>query len=344
MNILLTGASGFLGKHVLRQLVADERVSRVVVSTRKKRRHDSPKVEVRVLDLTHSADFPIDLSNIDAILHLAGLYDFNASFKDCYEQNVMATLNLVRAVRESGRSIPIHFASTYAVGCHSGQLLREEALVDSPPPSEPYAHTKAIAESCLAESGLPVRIFRLGILMGDSKRGEIEKLDGPYAFFRLIRSLSRLPLSQKISKIPIPAAPEAVLPLVPVDIAAGVLVESCLSGGPEVRGTEIKGAEFYGVYLPSSARVRDVVQAAIDEFMPNAKPWYVDARLPERLLSAQQRFTGVAASAWNYANQHTQLESSAFESHFGKNRIPAFAEQRAVWIRGFRNYMDGTLS
>jgi nucleoside-diphosphate-sugar epimerase len=336
MRILLTGATGFLGRHVLADLLADARVHEIVVLSRRSRRHESPKVRVRKLDLTHAADQQVDLAGINCIVHLAGLYDFRASFQQCYEQNVLSTLNLVRAVREEGREIPIHFASTYAVGFRATDLLTEGPIECLPPQSAAYAHTKAIAEQHLAQSGLPVRIFRLGVLMGDSRRGEIDKIDGPYSFMRLALELARHKPLRSLPVLPVPVDPSTVLPMVPVDVAAKVLAESPISD-PPITGKP----EFYGVYNPGSAPVAEIVQATFDEFLPGTRPIFIRKPLPSALLRAQERVTGVPAEIFEFGSLGMRVDSREFDRRFGAGRIPPFSSLKETWLRGFRNYMDG---
>lgn len=344
MKILLTGATGFLGKHVLNRLLDDQRVREIIVTTRRKRQHESPKVRVAVMDLARASSFPqeIFLSDLDCVIHLAGLYDFSAAYDQCYEQNVLTTTKLLWLLKDAGVSVPIHVASTYAVGCPSQEVLEEAPLEKLPPTSFPYAYSKALAEKIFAESGFPVRIFRFGILMGDSVRGEIEKLDGIYSFMKLMERVSRLAHGSAVRKfllkstpLPIPAHPGTLLPLVAVNTAAEVLTESVF------KGTPLAGSpEYYGVYDSQIATVSEVVEAIRDSILPGTQLAYVPNGIPGLLLKFQERVTGVSPATFAYANHRTRLESKRFASMFPKIEIAPFSRLRDCWFRGFERYAD----
>ena len=96
--------------------------------------------------------------------------------------NVLSAGNFIQWLKKKFNPPPrILFSSTYAVALgQNGTESGEEPLLLLPPRENPYAHCKALAESAFIDSGLPVQIFRLGILVGTTENGEIEKVDGPY--------------------------------------------------------------------------------------------------------------------------------------------------------------------
>ena len=135
IKLLVTGASGFIGKNVVRRL--QEMPNTCVVSFT---RQESPTQLVKLLVTS------------DVILHLAGVNrpESEAEFTD---DNVDLTIAICDAIRESGRDIPIIFASSTQAG-----------------QATPYGQSKKLAEEMLhslaEETGNSVSIFRLPGVFG----------------------------------------------------------------------------------------------------------------------------------------------------------------------------------
>lgn len=346
MRVLLTGATGFLGKRVLDDLLRNDRITEVIALSRKTRKHYSPKVKCAQIDLIVSGGISSPFPEVDAVIHLAGLYDFDASFEEAYRQNVLSTLNLISWIKSAQRAdLPrVHFASTYAVGHCVARELKETSIETVPHPTSVYAHTKAVAEKLLEDSGLPVRIFRLGILVGDRARGEIDKADGPYTFVKFIRRLASLSGAKALPIIPVPGRPNAILPLVPVDVVAKVFTESlslnASKNSPE-NSPENSNVEYFGVYNPLSVTVREVVTAVLDRYLPGVRPMYISKPLPRSLLRLQSRLTLIPADIFEFSTRPMFLRSKKFERTFGIHRIPPFNEFKKEWFQGFEDFESG---
>lgn len=341
MKILLTGGTGFLGKEVLNRLLEDSQIQEVFVITRKKRTHENPKVRVISFDLAGTERLPSDISlkGVSAVIHLAGLYDFKSTYQECYEQNIIATIKLLALLRDRGMTqVPIHFASTYAVGCWVARILEETKLKALPTADYPYAHSKAVAERILEDSGNSLRIFRLGILMGHSSTGQIEKLDGVYEYMNFLDKLGRGFLHLGISRksptlLPVPANPETILPLVPVDLAAQVFARS-------IHEPMQQKNEYFGVFNSDTAKVSEIVESIRNRILPGARVIYVPRGIPSRLLKMQERLTGVSTMTFKYANHSTLLESRNFNSRFNDLKVPPFSSLREKLLQGYRQFIN----
>ena len=190
MNILLTGGTGFLGKHVLEKLISSPEVKNITLITRRKITHPSDKVNVFTADIAEPGSLETLTSPFDTVIYLAGAYDFDDSYEKNYSGNVFALSLFLKWIEDRNPEAFIHFASTYAAGALSPANQAEEKVDVLPGKEHPYAHTKALAEISLMESDLPHVIYRLGILVGDQKTGEIEKVDGPYYVIKLLKNVA----------------------------------------------------------------------------------------------------------------------------------------------------------
>src|SRR5262249_56641228 len=84
----------------------------------------------------------------------------------------------------------------------------------------PYRRTKVEAELLVrAEPGLGYRIYRPAVVVGDSRTGEMDKVDGPYYFFGILAKLAMLP-----SVTPVLLPDTGRTNIVPVDYVVDALV------------------------------------------------------------------------------------------------------------------------
>ncbi len=110
----------------------------------------------------------------------------------------------------------LHHVSSIAAGGLYPGVLREDTPLDSITVGldDPYFSTKHESEKVVrTEATVPWRIYRPSIVVGDSRTGEIDKVDGPYYFFRLLKLLGdALP-----SWLPLLAPEGGTINIVPVD-------------------------------------------------------------------------------------------------------------------------------
>jgi NAD(P)-dependent dehydrogenase (short-subunit alcohol dehydrogenase family) len=82
-----------------------------------------------------------------------------------------------------------HVSSIAAAGLHEG-TFREDMFEEAEELDHPYFRTKHDAEAIVRnECARPFRIYRPGFVVGHSKTGEIDKIDGPYYFFKAIQKM-----------------------------------------------------------------------------------------------------------------------------------------------------------
>ncbi len=156
---------------------------------------------------------------IDHVFHLAALYDLAADPDAVMRINIEGTREVLRFADAAGARCFHHVSSIAAAGLYQG-VFREDMFEEARELSHAYFASKHRSEKLVrAECRVPWRIYRPAIVVGDSRTGEMEKIDGPYYFFKLIQLLRRvLP-----PWVPAIGLEGGRINLVPVDFVAAAL-------------------------------------------------------------------------------------------------------------------------
>jgi thioester reductase-like protein len=169
-------------------------------------------------------------AEVTAIHHTAAIYYLGAKRELVERVNIEGT----RSVLELAADAPnlrrfIHWSSAQVSGARSGVILEEE-LDCGQRFRNIYEETKFKAELLVREAArrLPVTVLRPGVIVGDSKSGEIDKFDGPYYLLVLIVS------SPVDVSLPLPGRGSAPLNLVPIDFVVNAAV--ALADDPRAAG------------------------------------------------------------------------------------------------------------
>lgn len=169
-RVLLTGASGFVGRHLAPALVA--RGYDVVACARAPLR--LPGVEVRIIDDIASADWVPLLAGVDGIVHAAGLAHTRGADEAGYDRvNTQTTLRL--AAQGAGRVGRLVFLSSIRAmaGPVASTPLDERV---APAPSDAYGRSKLKAEHGLARLDLPSVSLRPVVVYGAGVKGNLARL------------------------------------------------------------------------------------------------------------------------------------------------------------------------
>ncbi len=242
--VLLTGATGFLGTQVARRLLqetnctvialvraqdpeqARHRLSRMWWDWRELADAVGTRVQVECGDVSarclglEPATYDALVRQVTHIVHAAADLRLNAPIEDLRRTNVQGTANLLefaRAVhRDHGLARFSHVSTAYVSGARRGQVP-EEALSDEFGFSCAYELSKYEGERLVqaAKGELPISVLRPGMIVGDSRTGEIKTFNTFYFPLKLyLTGLTRI----------LPANPNLRVNIVPVDYVADSIV------------------------------------------------------------------------------------------------------------------------
>jgi nucleoside-diphosphate-sugar epimerase len=184
--IALTGATGFIGQHLLREL--PQRGYRLRILLRRPTSLPVDCASAVVGDLARPMNMAAALADVDAVIHSAGLaHVMSGAPQDDYRVlNTEATIALARAAERAGVR---RFVFLSSIRAQSGPTASAVLTEDLPPqPNEAYGASKLAAEQGLAALGIDWVALRLATVYGPGMKGNMAEL------VRLARAPYPLPL------------------------------------------------------------------------------------------------------------------------------------------------------
>jgi nucleoside-diphosphate-sugar epimerase len=166
LRFLITGATGFIGRHLVERLVADgHEVTALVRTPRKAQGFAELGVTLLAGDLSLFADPGLVLDPVDVVVHLAGVVA--AQTPGAYEAiNYTAVVDLAACLeRQVWKPRRLLFASSLAAAGPS-PADRAWTEADTPSPVDPYGDAKLRAEQALVGLSFPVTSFRPPVVVG----------------------------------------------------------------------------------------------------------------------------------------------------------------------------------
>ena len=129
------------------------------------------------------------LEGVDHFFHLAAIYDITADETQNALLNVGGTQNAIDLANQLGAKRFHHISSIAVAGSYDGHFTEDDFDEGQELPS-PYHRTKFESEKLVRERVEGAwRVYRPSIVVGNSKTGEMDKIDGPYYFFKAIQKL-----------------------------------------------------------------------------------------------------------------------------------------------------------
>jgi NAD(P)-dependent dehydrogenase (short-subunit alcohol dehydrogenase family) len=263
MHYFVTGATGFIGRRLVKALLARKGAVVHFLIRAESADRAQEMLDYWGVDKSRAIAVPGDLTlpglgiaksqqqrlhaRIKHFFHLAAVYDLKADPEAQERVNVEGTRNAVEFANEIGAECFHQVSSIAAAGLYEG-IFREDMFEEADELDHPYFKTKHDSERIVrTECTVPWRIYRPGIVVGDSRTGEMDKIDGPYYFFKLI---------QRMRQILPPWMPTIGLEggrinIVPVDFVVDALVHIA-----HLRG---KDGKCFHLVDPTPYRVGDVL-------------------------------------------------------------------------------------
>lgn len=208
MNYFITGATGFIGRRLVRKIL--ERRGAVVHFLARDASPEklAPLYAFWGVDAKRAIPVvgdiarpglgirPAERKRLDGkirhMFHLAAIYDLKAGAEEQVTVNVQGTRHVVEFANAIGAGCLNHVSSIAAAGLYEG-VFREDMFEEAENLDHPYYATKHESEGIVRrESKVPFRIYRPGLVVGDSRTGEMDKIDGPYYFFKLIQRMRQI--------------------------------------------------------------------------------------------------------------------------------------------------------
>jgi NAD(P)-dependent dehydrogenase (short-subunit alcohol dehydrogenase family) len=207
MSYFVTGGTGFIGRFLIGNLLKRKGSIHVLVrkaslkkfeAMAKKQGWDPKRVIAVAGDMT-SANCGLSAAQVRALtgkvqhfFHLAAIYDLTASAAEQQAANIDGTRHALDLAAALKVKCFHHASSIAAAGLYPG-VFREDMFDEAEGLDDPYLRTKHESEGLVrAEKRVKWRIYRPGMVVGHSKTGEMDKIDGPYYFFTFLKKLREM--------------------------------------------------------------------------------------------------------------------------------------------------------
>ncbi len=225
MNYFVTGATGFIGRHLVEELL--KREGTVYVLTREGSQGKVDALAERLGAGSRIVPVKGNLSQpglgiegfdepIDHFFHLAAVYDIQADEASSELANVQGTRHVAEFAnaQKVGR---FHHVSSIAVAGDYRGVFQEDMLEEGQRLTHHYHRTKYESEKLVRrEVEAKTLVYRPGMVVGHSQTGEMDKVDGPYYMFTLLKKLrGALP-----AWFPLAGPEGGKVTIVPVDFVA----------------------------------------------------------------------------------------------------------------------------
>jgi len=248
-HAFVTGGTGLVGRAVVERLLArGMNVTLMLRAGATERRKDAlaqlqAKADARGGSLTLvDGDLSKPLLGLDEAglgaladaghcFHVAALYDIEADAESLARTNIQGTKHLLSALEEARFEGRLHHVSSVAVAGDFAGTFTESMFAEDQGFPHPYHQSKYESEKLVRESRFDHRIYRPSSVVGDSRTGAIDKIDGIYFSFGALKKLAHaLPAWLRL---PAPRI-RGAFNVVPVDYVADAMVQIALSD-PEAR-------------------------------------------------------------------------------------------------------------
>src|SRR5688572_28982366 len=235
MSYFVTGGTGFLGRYLVGNLLKRKGTIHVLVRKGSEKKFDAIAGHMgwdrkRVIpvegDLAKAklgltaAQVKALVGKVNHFFHLAAIYDLSADAESQRIANIEGTRHAMELATAVQAGCFHHTSSIAVAGLYSG-VFREDMFAEAEGlDKDPYFRTKHDSEALVRKAcKIPFRVYRPSFIVGHSKTGEIDKIDGPYYLFTLIKKIRQM-LPQWMPTLGIEGGR---MNLVPVDYVADAM-------------------------------------------------------------------------------------------------------------------------
>ncbi len=331
MSYFVTGATGFIGRNLVERLLQREGTIYALVRAGSRGRLEEQRTAwgadgARVVpisgDLTQPGlaiseeDLVAMRGEVEHFFHLAAIYDITADAAAQQVANVEGTRHAIELAGALEAGCLHHVSSIATAGLYKGvwteDMFDEAEKLDN----NPYFRTKHESEGLVREdSTRPWRVYRPGIVVGDSRTGAIDKIDGPYYFFKsLQRARKVLP-----SWLPTVGVEGGEINIVPVDYVAAAIDH--IAHQPDLDGRAFhltdpnprKAGQVVNLFAKAADAPRMQWRAGTEVTEPATGALRSALRLlpgSKRAVSAVLGEFGLPASVLTYVDYPTQFDST----------------------------------
>jgi short-subunit dehydrogenase len=361
MSYFVTGATGFIGRNLVERLLQREGTIYALVRAGSRGRLEELRTGwgadgARVVPISGDLTQPgLAISEEDLLamrgdvrhfFHLAAIYDITAGAETQEIANVEGTRHAIELAGALDAGCFHHVSSIAAAGLYKGvwteDMFDEAEKLDT----NPYFRTKHEAERLVRQDCPRAwRVYRPGIVVGDSRTGAIDKIDGPYYFFKsLQRARKVLP-----AWLPTIGVEGGEINIVPVDYVAAAIDYLAHKDGLDRRAFHLtdpnprRAGEVINVFAKAADAPRTAWRAGTDVTEPATGALRTALRLlpgSKRAVAAVLSELGLPASVLTYLDYPTRFDSLATQEALAGSgiEVPALESYATrIWDYWERN-------
>jgi NAD(P)-dependent dehydrogenase (short-subunit alcohol dehydrogenase family) len=353
MTYFVTGATGFIGKRLVKKILARKGTvvhflmrnptEEKLQALYKYWEVDAARAVAVVGDIAQAnlGIKPADRKKLEGKIknfyHLAAVYDLKADAQTQVEVNVEGTRHVVQFANAIKATCFHHVSSIAAAGMYEG-VFREDMFDEAEGLDHPYFATKHDSEKIVRkEFKGAIRVYRPGLVVGDSKTGEMDKIDGPYYFFKLIQKLREaLP-----SWVPMIGIEGGRINIVPIDYVVDAMDHLSHAKGHD--------GKCFHLVDPEPLRVGDVlntfaqaahapqmsirINAALFGFVPKSIKKGMMALTPvRRVRNAVMKDLGLPDDMMQFVNYPTRFDQRETETALKGSGISCPRLKDYAWV------------